>query len=114
MKNGGDKKISGRDSAIVREFKRRVQAVFPEAEFILFGSAARGEREEFSDIDLLVILDREVNTKLKEQIYDLGYDLELEHGVILGTLVESREFWESDLANAMPLKQNVDREGVRI
>jgi predicted nucleotidyltransferase len=114
MKKEKKKILTAREAGIVREFQKRVRAVFPEAEFVLFGSTVRGERREYSDIDILIILDREVNTKLKEQIYDIGYDLELENDVILGSLIESRAFWESDLAQAMPLKQNVDREGVKI
>jgi predicted nucleotidyltransferase len=114
MTKRGKKTLSEREQKIVREFKRMVQAAFPEAEMILYGSAARGEMTQDSDIDLLVVLDRKVNTAIEEKIYDLAYDLDLEHGVMLGVLVEPREFWESDLARAMPLKQNVDREGIKI
>ena len=114
MKEGTRKKIGSRDSKVVSEFKRKVTEAFPEAEIILYGSKARGEGGEFSDLDLLVILDGVVNTSIEDRIYDLGYELELKHGVILGILVQSRKFWDSDLARAMPLRWNIDREGVKI
>jgi predicted nucleotidyltransferase len=106
--------ISRRDREAIAEFKRRVREVFPEAEIILFGSVARGEKHRYSDIDLLVILDREINPAIKKEIYDLAYDLDLEHEVLLAPFVKSRHFWESDRANTMPLKWNVDREGIKI
>ena len=79
MKEGTRKKIRSRDSKVVNEFKRKVSKAFPDAEIILYGSRARGEGGELSDLDLLIILDGKVNTKIEDQIYDLGYELELNH-----------------------------------
>jgi predicted nucleotidyltransferase len=114
MKQENKQKISGRDSEVVNEFKRKVTELFPDAEIIFYGSKARGEGGEFSDLDLLVILKGKVTTAIEDKICDLGYDLELKYGVILGILVESLKFWESDWGKAMPLRMNVDREGVKI
>ena len=109
-------KLPKREREAIAEFKRRVQAVFPEAEFLLYGSFARGDQRKYSDIDLLVILDREVNTAIEDQIYGLAYDVDevYGHDLLLAPLVETKRFWESDLARAMPLRWNVDREGIKI
>ncbi len=50
---------------------------------------ARGDYHEYSDIDILVVLPSEVNTATEEQVFDLAYDIELEYGVIIGTIVYS-------------------------
>lgn len=43
------------DEALIEEAGRRLAAVAPEADIILFGSRARGEASPDSDLDLLVI-----------------------------------------------------------
>ena len=98
-----------------QEFKKRlVRAFGPETTPFLFGSAARGDSREFSDIDILVLLPFEPDIATEERIFDLAYDVELEQGVVFGVLVYSRSFWDSELARAMPLHRNIEREGVGI
>lgn len=97
------------------EFKRRlVRAFGSETTTSLFGSAARGDHREFSDIDVLVLLPFEPDISVEERIFDMAYDVELEHGVVFGVLVFSRAFWDSDIARAMPLHRNIEREGVGV
>jgi predicted nucleotidyltransferase len=47
--------MSMTDEALIEEAGRRLAAVAPEADIILFGSRARGEASPDSDLDLLVI-----------------------------------------------------------
>ena len=63
---------------IVREFKKKVSGMFGKVEVILFGSYAKANAERESDIDILVILNRDVHIKVKEAIYDIAYELSLE------------------------------------
>jgi predicted nucleotidyltransferase len=85
---------------------------FPGTELILFGSKARCDYAEFSDLDILVLVDQEVEAKTEELIFDIAYDVDLEFDVVISAIVESKNFWESNLAQAMPLHWNVDKEGV--
>ncbi|MFH0924255.1 MAG: nucleotidyltransferase domain-containing protein [bacterium] len=48
---------------------------FPDTEVILFGSKARGDSEKYSDIDLLILLNRAVNTAIEEEVRELTYDI---------------------------------------
>ena len=83
-------------------------------ELFLFGSAARNNYHPESDIDVLVLVPGEVDTKLEEEIFDLAYDVELECDVVFGIIVHSKEFWASEKASAMPFHQNLEREAVKI
>lgn len=51
---------------------------------VLYGSRARGDWEEGSDVDLLLLLDGDVNafTDFRE-IGDISYPFELEHSLVL-------------------------------
>jgi predicted nucleotidyltransferase len=83
-----------------------------EVELRIFGSVARGDYREYSDIDILVVLPVVVNNAVEEQVFDLAYDIELEYGLVIGTIVYSKEFWYSARAAAMPLYKNIQREGL--
>ena len=98
---------------MAEEFKRRVSDEFGNAEVLLFGSHARADAGEESDIDILVILDKEVNLKVKEAIYDIAYELSLEHGVVLDVSVYSRAEWDR-YKGVLPFIINVESEGVLI
>ena len=96
----------------LRELKRRLVKKFPDAEIILYGSKARGNFDEESDIDLLVLVSSQVTSKLEEEIFHISYDIELKYDIVFGEIVENKHFWNTSLANAMPFHWNIDREGV--
>jgi len=96
------------------ELKERILKKFPDAEIILYGSKARGDYDEESDIDVLVLFDREVNTTLEDEIFHISYETGLQYDVVFGIIVENKDFWKSSLAQAMPLHWNIDKEGLTI
>lgn len=83
-----------------------------DVELMIFGSVARGDYHEHSDIDILVVLPFHVDNAIEEQIFDIAYDIELEYDLIIGTIVYSKDFWYSDRAVVMPLYKNIQREGL--
>lgn len=85
-----------------------------DVELRIFGSVARGDYHEHSDIDILVVLPVMVDNAIEEQVFDMAYDIELEYGLVIGTIVYSKEFWYSDRAAAMPLYKNIQREGLSV
>jgi len=114
MKSLKQLNLKEHEKRALQDLKNKVLKKFPDAEIILYGSKARGDGEEFSDIDLLVFVDSKVDRKIKEQITEIKYDIELKYDVVFGTIIENREFWNSPLANAMPFHWNIDRDGVHL
>lgn len=114
MKSLSELSLKMNEKKALMELKKKLVERFPDVEIILYGSKVRGNDEEFSDIDLLVLLGRDINTSLEEEIISLAYDIELEHNVVFGLLIESKTFWNSNLANAMPIHWNIDKEGMAI
>jgi len=100
------------EKAIQSLKERLVELYGHDVELRIFGSAARGDYHENSDIDILVVLPSQVNNAIEEQVFDLAYDIELEYGVIIGTIVYSKEFWSSEQAASMPLYKNIQRESL--
>jgi len=98
----------------LQELKGKILKRFPDAEIILYGSKARGDFDKESDIDLLILVKSLVNNKLEEEIFHISYDIELKYDLVFGEIIENKDFWNTPLANAMPLHRNIDREGVLI
>lgn len=106
--------LTEKETQAVREFQTRILGEFAEARFILFGSKIKGGSDEFSDIDILIILEREVNTAVEGKIFDIGFDVDLKWEVVFGIIVEEAGFFNSAMAKAMPLYQNIEDAGVII
>lgn len=80
----------------------------------LFGSVARGDYDDSSDIDVLVLVPFDLSNDIEERIFDLAYDIELEFGVVFGIVVYSKTFWHSQVSQGIPLFKNIRREGVAV
>jgi predicted nucleotidyltransferase len=99
----------------IQELKSSLITLFgQDVELKLFGSIARGDDRKYSDIDLLVLLPRQVDHSVEEVVFDAAYDMELKYSVVFGVIVYEKEFWNSDLAAVMPLHQNIAREGLSV
>jgi len=97
---------------ILEKIKASVASVVPEAELILYGSYARREEKTESDIDVLILLDKEV-ISLEDEIkiaYPL-YDIEYSTGIIISPLILSKNEWEKR-HRITPFYENIQNEGV--
>lgn len=108
-------KLTVREKDIIAEFKRRAQERFPDevSEVIVFGSKARGDAAEESDIDILVIA-RSDDWRLWDRIREIGYELEIENSLVLSIQVFSTD----QIAYLKKLRtrfiMNVEKEGIAI
>ena len=97
---------------IVNQIREIVHRVAPTAKAILYGSEARGDAREYSDIDLLVLLDKEKLTFDDEaEISWPLYKLEIKTGVSINPLIMPRISWENRPFKT-PFYVNVVNEGI--
>jgi uncharacterized protein len=94
--------------------KSSVKSVDPKATVILYGSFARGDEKQNSDIDVLILVDNDNLTREdKKRIKYPLYDIEFDTGRIISPLVLSRKDWETRHC-ITPFYENVSREGVML
>jgi predicted nucleotidyltransferase len=77
----------------------------------LFGSRARGEGHEESDVDVAIIVAAGGRERRRE-VHDLAYDLSLEIGVPLAPLVIELPQLEELRARERLLARDLDRDGI--
>jgi predicted nucleotidyltransferase len=96
---------------IVSMFKNRVLKILksPRVKFILYGSRGRGDAEEFSDYDLLIITS-EPESHVKEEIEEIETDIFIKHNAIINSHIFSEE--ELKQLAFEPFIKNALAEGV--
>lgn len=82
---------------------------------ILYGSYARGDFTQESDVDIMVILDcsKEEVLSYRKQISKMASRIGLEHDLMLSVLLRDKGSYLSG-QEFMPFYRNVDREGVSL
>jgi predicted nucleotidyltransferase len=100
--------------AIQTQIGKSVHNADPEAEVILFGSHARGNTHKESDWDILILVNSSIVTNEIEDNFrrDL-YEIELESGQMISTLIYPKEYWVNKLKFS-PLFKSVMQEGIRL
>ena len=105
--------LSESEKEVLAEVVEALRADFGALEVVLYGSAARDDLEEGSDIDLLVVLP-EVDWEIEQRVSDCCFDAGLKCGRVISTACLSRaELTESPL-RISPFVLNVRREGIRL
>ena len=86
----------------------------PTTDIILFGSYARGDYTENSDIDIL-ILANDTEKRLREayfsRITEILSDINLEYDVFMTIILDSAEEY-SRAKNHTPIFKNVEKDGI--
>lgn len=106
--------MTTKDSNIAKMIGSRIKKKDPKAEVILFGSHARGDAKEGSDWDVLILIDQAKQSRTIEKKYrDEMFELELEIGQPISTLVFSKTDWDTKYS-ITPLYKNVKSEGIKL
>ncbi len=108
-------KLTQKEKKIVEIFKSKIEQKYPGriSDVIVYGSKARGDATENSDIDVLVtILD--YNWRLGDEIRAIGYELDEEIGYSLSIQVLSKEHVDYLKNKNFQFIRNVESYGMTI
>lgn len=99
------------DLKLLNEFAARIRSRYPEARILAFGSRARGTAEEYSDLDVCVVL-RLLNREARKFIQEVAWEISYRSGVVITTVKYSLGAFDSGLGAASPLVLTIMREGI--
>jgi len=101
------------ERAALSEFVDRLRGMpgLPLKEVRLFGSRARGEGHESSDLDVAVLLASDWQ-RHRHRVYDLAFDIGLAHGVELAPLVLDESRLAELRSRELRIAAVLDTEGI--
>jgi len=105
--------VSQDDLMTARKLKKRVSKLTPLLDFRLFGSRARGDADEFSDMDIFMEFET-VDKSLKNMVKNAAWEMTLETGIVVTTLLFSRDEIENSPLRSSPIIRVIMEEGVPV
>ena len=79
----------------------------------LFGSTARAENKELSDIDILIIV-KQFDYKLRETLSSLSSEYSINHGVYISPILKDKNIWEKNKTHQTLFYKEIQRDGIRL
>jgi predicted nucleotidyltransferase len=102
-----------RDQQIAEELKRRLAATVELLDFRVFGSRARGDSDQYSDLDVFLEVET-LDRKLKERISDIVWEVGFENFMVISPLIFTRDEIENSPLRSSPIVRSITEEGVRV
>lgn len=83
------------------------------SKIIMYGSYARGDYHQYSDVDVMILvkMSEEEIKQIENTIYDMVFDIQMETGVDISPIIKNEdqyEYW----VDVLPFYRNVRDEGV--
>jgi len=100
---------------LLHDLKQKVETVLEdvEAEFILYGSRARGDFDQDSDIDVAIIVPG-LTRELKDRILEAVAEVEFEYSRAISTLVFSKNEFDRLYDRERRIALDIRREGIAL
>lgn len=114
MKQSPDQVLTRNQQDAIAELRRRLPQELAIEKIVLFGSVARGEADEESDLDLLILTRRLLPRLARHRITDMIFDVNLEYGTNLSSLVIDRDAWESGPISVLSIHDEILRDGIPV
>lgn len=97
---------------IVQKIKNTLYQFNPNLHSIIYGSEARGDARDDSDIDILILIDKtKIPVEEEKEIIGRLSDLSLETGIIISSIILPKSQWENRPFKN-PFYLNVMNEGI--
>ncbi len=103
----------GDETAGSGDGKRAEREVVRIIDFKVFGSRARGDADEYSDMDIFLKVES-MNRELKEKVSDIAWEIGFNHCMVLSILIFTKDEIENSPLKISPIVKNILEEGVTV
>ncbi len=100
-----------KDYEIAKKLKERLSEVVQLIDFRVFGSRARGDEDEYSDMDIFLEVES-LNKELEEKISDIAWEVGFENFIFISPLIFTKDEIENSPLRSSPIVRNIKEEGV--
>lgn len=114
MKMLSDLQLSQQLWKALQEAQKRISEEFAVDRIVLFGSVVRGEEDEESDVDLLIVLKDSPSHQIRNYISRLILNINLEYDTNLSGLAVDQKAWDEGLLTVLPIHEEIEEEGIRL
>lgn len=110
-------RTENRLSAVMSDVVKKAKSLFGDrlGSVILYGSYARGDYDEESDIDVMITADisPEETARFGRELTDYSVDVDLANNVVLSIILQDCATYEK-YKNSYPFFMNIEKEGVKL
>lgn len=104
--------LTKKEIIVVEKICAKIREKFEVVSFTLFGSKARGDFREYSDIDILILLKDSVDFYVRDELMDIASDFMISDLIDINTVTFNYKDWNESYD--FGLKKNIEKDGVPI
>lgn len=104
-------KLAENEERALSELREELFAKYPIIDIRLFGSKARGQGGQDSDLDVMIEIP-DYDRAMTEEIDDIIYRINLEHDVFISALFFGKDELEDGPMSEAPIYKVIQREGI--
>ena len=104
--------LSSSQSKAIEELKDRASKRFLIKQVIVFGSVARGEAEEGSDLDVLLVTNNQLSHRERHEIYNLATETDWKYDTNISVTIVDEYNWQQGCYSILPIKTEIQQDGI--
>ena len=98
---------------IARQLKKDIEKDLNIIDMRIFGSRARDDFDEYSDLDIYLELEKN-NYEIEDKIFNIVWKIGLENNLVITTIIFTIDELENGPMKYSPIYRNIMREGVLV
>jgi predicted nucleotidyltransferase len=114
MKNWENIALTPKERTALGKAVELLKARFGIEQVIVFGSKARGESDDYSDLDLLLTGKEPLHWRKEKEVVEALFEIGQEYDVLFSPLFASLEELESGTFPEFPIYKNIMRDGASV
>ena len=105
--------MKDKDRGVALELKNRLAGFVQLVDFSVFGSRARGDAMEDSDMDVFIEVEN-LDKDLKERVQDAAWEVGFENFMVISPLIFTRDELENSPLRSSSIVRAIKEEGAQI
>jgi uncharacterized protein len=106
--------MNAKEMEILHRLKSLLQEKVKLDRVVLFGSRARGNSDPESDMDVLILINEPLTSEVRDKVSDCAWEAGFEDGIVVASLVYTKDEWENGPEHYSPFAETVRSEGIPV